>query len=762
MKTQQQQQQQQQKKQIEKKKTSSMHHNNNNISTKSTSNKQQQQQQQPQRIKSTKSISPNKSTLQKKTLKNFYNKHIQIVENKKPPEYIVCNLCHNTTDKETLTLLTFPCEHQICGICLSRILISSDFTLLSIDGPITITCPSCKQHTNTTNTTANPSQKVLTWDELESAITNSTHLRKKHVRENCEQHNKESEGYCKDCKKWYCKLCINEFHESIFATDHLMLPFKPFKHAGCALHNNRMKDLYCLTCNKDICSMCITINEAHNTHKCISLNEFKHKTLSEKKAFVYRTYEQFCTNITSIEAVFRKQFNDTYDKHQLHFDTIIKAMEDIKHKYIQRKKRYLQFIKNMFQTIRMCYSNFYSDLNMKEQTLVRTLKFVQSVNKEINDVMFNTAYVNDLERVSKELMVFDVEKMFQYDIKFVYHDLRVDKEVKDKCQVYAVVEMERGDVVTGGDDNKIKVWDVLNGDVKMEIHGHSETVYTLCYVKERKWLISGGGDCVVKIWDVESINKEKANAQVEEEEKGNEDGDEQQQQRLCTIVHYESGKEAPMIVRSKCYKMLYGHSNTINNIIMLQHSSSNNDRICSCSNDSLILIWSLTNFTCVQKLEGHTKSVGCVLSISPSLLISGGIDKNIFIWQYNPESSSFTNTNVLSGHTNSIFSLENVNNNKILSGSCDRTIRLWSIPENKCDFIFKGHSGYIWKVLSLTDPTKFLSAGSDLTIRLWDITEKKCLNVVLAHDADVTCLLSLTDGNVVSGSADKTLKLWCI
>ena len=195
---------------------------------------------------------------------------------------------------------------------------------------------------------------------------------------------------------------------------------------------------------------------------------------------------------------------------------------------------------------------------------------------------------------------------------------------------------------------------------------------------------------------------------------------------------------------------------------MLQHSSSNNDRICSCSNDSLILIWSLTNFTCVQKLEGHTKSVGCVLSISPSLLISGGIDKNIFIWQYNPESSSFTNTNVLSGHTNSIFSLENVNNNKILSGSCDRTIRLWSIPENKCDFIFKGHSGYIWKVLSLIDPSKFLSAGSDLTIRLWDITEKKCLNVVLAHDADVTCLLSLTDGNVVSGSADKTLKLWCI
>ena len=721
------------------KKNTSTHHNN---ITKTTSN--------THHPKPTKSISPSKTkhspTLHKRTLKNFYNKHIQIIENKKPPEYTLCNLCHNTTDKETLTLLTFPCEHQICGICLSRILINSDFALLTLEGPITLSCPSCKH-----------SQKVITWDELESAITNSTHLRKKLFRERCEQHNKESEGYCKDCKKWYCKDCITEFHESVFASDHLMLPSKPFKHAGCPTHNNRIKDLYCLTCNKDICALCINDNEDHSEHKFISINDFKHKTISEKKVFVYKTYEQFCSNISTIETIFRKQFNDAYDKHQFYFDTIIKALEDIKHKYILKKKHYLHFIKNIFQTIRMCYSNFYSDLNMKEP-LIRTIRFIQSVNKEVNDVLFKTEYVNELERISNELKTFNVEKMFQYDIKFVYHDLRVNKEVKDKCQIYAVVETENGDVVTGGDDNKIKVWNALNGNIKMEMEEHTDTIYTLCYVKEMKWLLSGGGDCVIKIWDINRINAKKEKAFEEECKPIHTDNNEINDKHQCTITHYEVNT-SPFVFKSKCDKTLYGHSNTINNIIEL-HDDSN--KICSCSNDSLILIWSLTNFTCVQKLEGHTKSVGCVLSISPSLLISGGIDKNLFIWQYNAESSSFINTNVLSGHTNSIFSLENAYNNKVLSGSCDRTIRLWNIIENKCDFVFKGHSGYIWKVLMLHDTKKFLSAGSDLTIRLWDVIEKKCLNVVLAHDADVTCLVSLHEGYVVSGSADKTIKVWCI
>ena len=55
---------------------------------------------------------------------------------------------------------------------------------------------------------------------------------------------------------------------------------------------------------------------------------------------------------------------------------------------------------------------------------------------------------------------------------------------------------------------------------------------------------------------------------------------------------------------------------------------------------------------------------------------------------------------------------------------------------------------------------RIVSGSRDKTLRVWDVTEGLCLQTMRAHTGWVNCVGVLPDGRVVSGSRDKTLKVW--
>jgi len=120
----------------------------------------------------------------------------------------------------------------------------------------------------------------------------------------------------------------------------------------------------------------------------------------------------------------------------------------------------------------------------------------------------------------------------------------------------------------------------------------------------------------------------------------------------------------------------------------------------------------------------------------------------------------------LKGHTGSVtqIAISQPYPNVILSSSRDKTLILWKLSEDGTEGIpekrFHGHSHFITVVVSI-DGQYALSGSWDKTLRLWDLNLGKTTRRFEDHTKDVLSVAFSPDNRqIVSGSRDKTIKLW--
>lgn len=85
---------------------------------------------------------------------------------------------------------------------------------------------------------------------------------------------------------------------------------------------------------------------------------------------------------------------------------------------------------------------------------------------------------------------------------------------------------------------------------------------------------------------------------------------------------------------------------------------------------------------------------------------------------------------ILNGHADSVSCLLKLNENHFVSGSKDKKIKIWEIPH-------------------ITSPNESEKEG-------------KCLDTLSGHGSHLTCLEKIKNNLIVSGSEDKTIKIWDI
>jgi WD40 repeat protein len=59
-------------------------------------------------------------------------------------------------------------------------------------------------------------------------------------------------------------------------------------------------------------------------------------------------------------------------------------------------------------------------------------------------------------------------------------------------------------LLSGSDDNTLKVWDAVSGDCLITLQGHQNSVRSCAWSPDGLRLLSGSDDNTLKVWDAES------------------------------------------------------------------------------------------------------------------------------------------------------------------------------------------------------------------------------------------------------------------
>lgn len=208
----------------------------------------------------------------------------------------------------------------------------------------------------------------------------------------------------------------------------------------------------------------------------------------------------------------------------------------------------------------------------------------------------------------------------------------------------------------------------------------------------------------------------------------------------------------------------------------------------------------------VDHLDGHDDIIICIdVDWSGHWLATGAKDNTARLWRLDPENSSYTCFALLTGHAESLGGIsfprdspppntpaynDPVNHppSFIITGSQDRTVKRWNTgklgatdsekPHNpKALFTRKAHDKDINALDVSPSSALFASASQDRTVKIWSAEDGSVVGVLRGHKRGVwsarfspkgTPILSAdaksstNRGMIVTGSGDKTVKLWSL
>ena len=257
-------------------------------------------------------------------------------------------------------------------------------------------------------------------------------------------------------------------------------------------------------------------------------------------------------------------------------------------------------------------------------------------------------------------------------------------------------------IVSGSDDNTLKVWSSESGRCLRTLTGHTGGVWS-SQLSPHNIIISGSTDRTLKVWSA---------------------------------------------FDGTCLHTLYGHTSTVRCMALYEN------QVVSGSRDATLRVWDIDSGECCHVLVGHVAAVRCV-QFNGKLCVSGAYDYLVKVWDVMTETCLHT----LEGHTNRVYSLQ-FDGQHIVSGSLDTSIRVWSATSGTLKHTLIGHQS-LTSGMQLRGHI-LVSGNADSTVKVWDINTGQCLQTLHGpnkHQSAVTCL-QFNSRFVITSSDDGTVKLW--
>ncbi|KAJ3109080.1 hypothetical protein HDU97_009198 [Phlyctochytrium planicorne] len=160
----------------------------------------------------------------------------------------------------------------------------------------------------------------------------------------------------------------------------------------------------------------------------------------------------------------------------------------------------------------------------------------------------------------------------------------------------------------------------------------------------------------------------------------------------------------------------------------------------------------------IKRTPLHESDINCIqISKDGTLLATGSNDKKLIL----TDAKTGTIRSTLIGSLQAIISTAfSYDGELVLGTSNDNSTKIWSISTSRLKHTLTGHIGKVSSA-KFTNSNKVISGSHDRTIKVWDLARGYCTQTIFTYSSCND--LELLDGEgslIVSGHLDNNLKIW--
>ena len=349
-------------------------------------------------------------------------------------------------------------------------------------------------------------------------------------------------------------------------------------------------------------------------------------------------------------------------------------------------------------------------------------------------------------------------------------------------------------LVSGSDDNTVKLWDVQTGGIIKAFCGHSNYILSVSISVDCTTIASGSSDQTICLWDIQTGE---CNHTIK------------QQEEVFCVRFFPTNSQHLIFVSGRKVRQWNTIDHQINSTydgshvalspdgtqfvlcheaaVVVQNSNSgavvanfhvpsNNTNYCCFSPDgsliaaaahNIVYVWDITSLDphIVQTFIGHTEEITSLTFSSPSSLISSSWDRSVKFWQIDASPvDPVVNLSLISLNSTPIKSITlQVKDGIAISSDKDGIVRTWDILTGFCKASFQTPAKDCdWCDVRLID-SKLISAWKkDEQIDIWDVEKGELLQMVTLSIIDVEDVRISEDGTKVFCLHYKSIQSWSI
>ena len=266
-------------------------------------------------------------------------------------------------------------------------------------------------------------------------------------------------------------------------------------------------------------------------------------------------------------------------------------------------------------------------------------------------------------------------------------------------------------LLSGSEDNTMKLWETVTGRLLHTFSGHDEGVTSVAFSPDGTRLLSGSADGTIRLW--------------------------------------ESGTKRLLHTFS-------GHDGWVTSVAF----SPDGTKMLSGSEDNTMKLWETGTGRLLHTFSGHDERVTNVTFLPDGTqMLSGSEDNTMKLW----DAKTGRLLRTFSGHEDAVTSVAfSPDGNRLLSGSKDNTIKLWELSNGRLLRTFHGHHLNVTRVAFSPDGKRLISSSADITLKLWDADTGRLLRTFSLHKGILLSVAFSPDGTRLLSGGYSTMKLWVL